>query len=557
MMSREHAIIPCRADASYDEIHSSFRWRIPASLNIGTLCSDRHPAGRTALIEVAEDGAERSYTFGQLAIGSNRLANALRGQFEIEKGDRVAIVLPQSVETGLAHLACYKLGAVALPLSGLFGPDALEYRLGDSEARVVITDSQHLEMVGQVAAQAGASVICTGTDGTRPSNQFWEQLKRGAATFTPPACTPKTPALLIYTSGTTGTPKGTLHGHGVLHGHLPGFELSHNFFGAEDDRFWTPADWAWIGGLMDALIPTWFHGRTIVSAQRARFDPDWAMKLIEDHQIRNVFLPPTALKMMRQALVAPHPGVLRTIGSGGEMLGDEILTWTSEHLGVTVNEFYGQTEANLVIGNCNAAWDVRPGSMGRPYPGHELAILRADGSPATPGEIGQVAVQAPDPVMFLEYWHKPEETREKFTADGRWLLTGDLAQMDDDGYYWYSSRDDDVITSAGYRIGPSEIESCLLRHDAVANAAAIGVPDPLRGEIVKVFIVPTNPVVDSRGELESDIREFVRSRLATYLYPRDIEFVPELPMTTSGKVRRRELRERELAVRSTAQPGLS
>lgn len=552
-MTREQALVRWPGRASYDAIRSSFTWRIPASLNLGALCADRHPASRTALIEVAENGAERSYTFGQLATGSNRLANALRGEIEIEAGDRVAIVLPQSVETGLAHLACYKLGAVALPLSGLFGPDALEYRLSDSGARAVITDSQHLEMVQAVAAQTGATVICTDPDVSGAPHRFWDLLDSAFSGFAPLACNPETPALLIYTSGTTGTPKGALHGHGVLYGHLPGFELSHNFFGEEQDRFWTPADWAWIGGLMDALIPTWFHGRAVVSAHRAKFDPEWALRLIETQKVRNVFLPPTALKMMRQTIERPHRGILRTIGSGGETLGDEILAWTREQLGVTVNEFYGQTEANLVIGNCSAAWEVRAGSMGRPYPGHELAILRGDGSPAPPGEIGQVAVRAPDPVMFLEYWRKPQETREKFTADGRWLLTGDLAHMDEDGYYWYSARDDDVITSAGYRIGPAEIESCLLRHPAVANAAAIGVPDAVRGEVVKAFIVPATQLGDSEGALEREIQEFVRRRLAAYLYPRHIEFVEALPMTTTGKVRRTELRERELRARSATE----
>jgi acetyl-CoA synthetase len=426
----------------------------------------------------------------------------------------------------------------------LFGPDALRYRLTDSAASVVITDAEHLELVGEVAAETGATVVCA-DEGTKAGREFWPLLASGSDRFTAADTTPDSPALLIYTSGTTGSPKGVLLGHRVLFGHLPGFELSSNFFGRPDDRFWTPADWAWIGGLMDVLIPTWFHGRPVVATRRAKFDPEWAVRLVADHDIRNVFFPPTVLKLMRSTLGERKVPGLRTVGSGGEPLGEEMLAWAKEHLGVTVNEFYGQTEANLLVGNCSEAWEVRPGSMGKPYPGHEVAVLRPDGARADPGEIGQVALKAPDPVMFLEYWRKPEETAAKFTADGEWLLTGDLARADDDGYLWFVSRDDDVITSAGYRIGPAEIEDCLMGHPAVAGAAAIGVPDEIRGEVVKVFIVPA----DGSGPgdaLEGEIRDHVRNRLAAYLYPRYVEFVSELPMTTTGKVRRTELRAREV-----------
>jgi len=533
---------------SYEGLKAAFRWQIPDRFNIGSLCADRHPPERTALVEIDEQGGERSFTFGDLAVTSNRLANALRGGLGIGSGDRVGIVLPQRLETGLVHLAAYKLGAIALPLSGLFGPDALTYRLGDSEARVVFTDAAHLDLVTEVAAETGAAVVCVDREVGAPRS-FWDLVESGASAFEPAATGPDSPALLIYTSGTTGSPKGALHGHRTLFGHLPGFELSHDFFGAPDDRFWTPADWAWIGGLMDALIPSWFHGRPVVATRRAKFDPEWAVGLIAEQGIRNTFLPPTALKLMRGSLSGKRDVGLRTIGCGGEPLGEEILNWTKEHLGVTINEFYGQTEANLLVGNCSPAWDVRPGSMGRPYPGHEVAILGPDGTELPAGEVGQVALRTPDPVMFLEYWRKPEETAGKLSKDGRWLLTGDLARADSDGYLWYVSRDDDVITSAGYRIGPAEIESCLIRHPAVATAAAIGVPDPVRGEVVKVFLVPTGAVAPG-AELEAEIRDFVRNRLAAYLYPRYVEFVDDLPMTTTGKVRRTELRERESAAES-------
>jgi acetyl-CoA synthetase len=263
-----------------------------------------------------------------------------------------------------------------------------------------------------------------------------------------------------------------------------------------------------------------------------------------EQDVRNVFLPPTALKMIRQAQPDPGRVDLRTVMSGGEVLGEEMLAWGREALGVTINEIYGQTEANYVVGNCASVWDVRPGSMGRPYPGHDVAVLDAEGTPAPRGEVGEVAVRAPNPVIFLEYWAQPEATREKFDADGRWMRTGDLAVTDEDGYLRYESRADDIINSAGYRIGPNEVEECLMHHPAVAMAAVIGVPDPVRGQAVKAFIV----VADGRdvpADIEAEIQQLVKSRLAAYAYPRELELVDKLPLTAIGKIRRTELRKRE------------
>ncbi|MGH2938429.1 MAG: AMP-binding protein [Solirubrobacterales bacterium] len=532
---------------SYDRLREEFTWELPGELNIATLCADRHPPRDVALIDITDEGQRAEYTFGQLSDCSRRLANALRERMGIDEGDRVGIVLPQCLEVGLTHLAVFRLGAVALPLSGLFGPDALAYRLGDSEAKAVITDGAHLELVAEVAAQTDTKVICI-DHAARPHERFWDLISRAETSIDTAAMAPDSPALLIYTSGTTGSAKGALHGQRVLHGHLPGFELSHNFFGQEDDRFWTPADWAWIGGLLDGLLPSWYHGRPVVASRRPKFDPEWALDLISTERVRNTFLPPTALKMIRQAhLHRPDCG-LRTIACGGETLGDELLSWTADNLGVGINEFYGQTEANLLVGNCSAVFQVRPGSMGRPYPGHEVTILDDVGDQAASGEIGQIAVRSDDPVAFLRYWNKPVETEAKYTQDRRWLLTGDLASRDEDGYIWYSSRDDDVINSGGYRIGPAEIEGCLMHHPAVTMAAVVGVPDPVRGEAVKAFIQLGDPAARS-PELESEIQAMVKTRLAAYLYPRQVEFVTELPMTTTGKVQRAELRRREAGSR--------
>jgi acetyl-CoA synthetase len=534
----------------YEQLRDGFSWQMPAQFNIGVACADAQPPSADALVAVAPDGSRRAYTFGELAELSSRLANGLRG-LGVERGDRVGIVLPQRVETGIAHLAVYKLGAVAVPLSILFGPDGLSHRLGDSAARAVITDAACAERVAGVAHDLGGFTIVVVEEPVRePHRAFWDLVADGSADLDAAPTTADDPAVLIYTSGTTGSPKGALHAHRVLLGHRPGFQLSHDFFPMDGDLFWTPADWAWIGGLINSLLSTWLHGKAIVAAARGAFDPEWSASLIAEQRIRNVFLPPTALKLMRQAGTGLRRGALRTVMSGGEVLGREMLEWAREHLHVTVNEIYGQTEANYVVGNSSTAWPVRPGSMGRPYPGHDVEVLGPDGAPAARGDVGEVGVRTPDPVVFLGYWGQPEATRAK--VRGNWLRTGDLASIDGDGYLWFKGRIDDVISSAGYRIGPEEIEQCLLRHPAVALSAVIGVPDPLRGEAIKAFVRLADGVSRSE-ELERELQQFVRARLAAYEYPRAIEFVEEIPLTVTGKVRRSELRriERDRSSRET------
>lgn len=530
----------------YEEIRREFRWRIPSALNIATVCADRHPGHALALVVVPPNGrAPRNYTFDEVTQLSRRLANVLR-ELTIRPGDRVGIILPQGIEAAIAHLAVYRLGAVALPLSILFGPDALRFRLQDSGARAVLADDAATEKILDLAGELpDLEVILSTRSASRQKPRvvdLWQSIRSASATFQTVSTSSDDPALLIYTSGTTGSPKGALHAQRVLLGHLPGFELSHDFLPQPGDLFWTPADWAWIGGLMDALLPSWYHGVPVVAAPRRGFDPEWCFWLLGEYRIRNAFLPPTALKMMRQMGVRRRNLSLRTVMSGGEVLGAEVLKWGQEVLGVTINEIYGQTEANYVVGNCAAAWPVRPGSMGRAYPGHDVEILSRDGDPAPPGVVGEIGVRLPDPVAFLGYWRQPEATREK-VKDG-WLRTGDIAEKDEDGYLWYKARSDDVIISAGYRIGPSEVEECLLRHPAVGLAAVIGVPDETRGQAIKAFVVLKEGVVAS-SQLEQEIQAFVRKRLAAYQYPRYVQFVSNLPLTTTGKVRRAALRQAE------------
>ncbi len=532
----------------YQTLCDTFRWEVPEYYNIGVDICDKwaHQPDRLALIYEDDTGRTRRYTFLDLKRRSNRLANGLKAM-GIGIGDRVGILLPQRPETAISHIGIYKLGAIAIPLFTLFGTDALAYRLENSQASGVITDAANLPKILAIRDTLPQLRVVIVTDGDAPEGVavFGDLLSRGSDAFTPVQTRADDPALIIYTSGTTGPPKGALHAHRVLLGHLPGVEFPHNFFPRENDRFWTPADWAWIGGLIDVLFPSWHHGIPVVAHRARKFDPEEAFHLLAKHRIRNAFMPPTALKLMRQV---PDPSErhefkMRTIGSGGETLGEGLLEWGRRVMGVTINEFYGQTECNLVVGNCSEVMPIRPGSMGRAIPGHTVAVVDEDGHPLTAGTVGEIAVRSPDPVMFLEYWKNPEATREKIVND--WSLTGDLARMDDDGHLWFVGRKDDLITSSGYRIGPAEIEDCIMKHPAVSMVAVIGRPDPVRTEIIKAFIVLQEPG-NASAETARDIQQFVKVRLAAHEYPREIEFTDSLPMTATGKIMRRELKAREI-----------
>jgi acetyl-CoA synthetase len=528
---------------NYDELVAGFRWSLPDRYNIGVDICDRHATGlpRTALIVEDEDGVVRRYSFHDLRALSNRLANLLGAQ-GLVRGDRVAVMLPQSLEVALTHIAAFKAGLISIPLFALFGEEALQYRLHDSGTRLLVTNRAGLKKLTAIRDRLPnlETVLCV-EEPFDDALDFHTLLQEQSDAFTPADTRPDDPAVIIYTSGTTGNPKGALHGHRVLLGHLPGVELPHGFFPQEGDLFWTPADWAWIGGLFDVLMPALHHGVSVLARRFSKFDSQQAVDLMARHGVRNVFLPPTALKLMRQAGVDAQGVRLRTLASGGETLGGELLDWARTTFGVTINEFYGQTECNLIVGNAAGFMPVRPGSMGRAIPGHRVAVIDGVGNELPPGQVGAIAVQRPDPVMFLGYWNNPEATAAKFTGD--WLLTGDLGRRDEDGYFWYVGRDDDVITSAGYRIGPAEIEECLMGHPAVALAAVVGAPDPVRTEVVMAYLV-LRPGFVPDTTLQEEIQSFVRTKLAAYEYPRRIAFVDELPMTTTGKIMRRVLRQR-------------
>lgn len=348
------------------------------------------------------------------------------------------------------------------------------------------------------------------------------------------------PAFLSYTSGTTGPPKGALHAQRVLLGHLPGVQLPHEWLPQEGDRMWTPADWAWMGGLTNVMMPSLRFGVPLVAYRQRRFDPESALAMIRREEVRNVFLPPTALRMIYEAAPAGGGIQLRSLASGGESLGAETLEWGREAFGRTINEFYGQTECNLVVGNCASLFDPVPGSAGRSLPGHEVAVLDDSGSVLPSGEAGELAVRWPDPVMFLGYWKRPDTTRDKFA--GLWMRTGDIAELDDSGYVRFVARTDDIITSSGYRIGPTEIEDCLGGHPEVAMAGVVGIPDPVRKEAVAAFVVQATGSISSPDDLAATLKERVRQRLGAHLAPRRVVYLDSLPMTATGKILRRELR---------------
>ena len=529
----------------YDELYRQFRWQVPAQYNIGVDVSDRwahRDPRRVAIVHVHADGRHDDITFQWLSETSNRLANVLRAN-GVTRGDRVAILLPQTPEVAVAHAAIYKLAAVVLPTALLFGPDAISYRLQNSGARALITNAQGMAKLAQIRGDVPELKFVLNVDGEESGAQdFHAALARASSAFTPEITGPDDPAMMIYTSGTTGQPKGALHGHRVLLGHLPGVEMPHEFFPQSGDRFWTPADWAWAGGLLDVLLPSLHHGIPVVARKFDKFDPEEAYALMARHGVRNVFIPPTALRMLRSAQSprGRHELRLRTLGSGGESLGAETYEWGRDAFGLTINEFYGQTECNLVLSSCAALGVSRPGAIGKPVPGHEVAVIDQAGNRVAPGTLGQIAVKRPDPVMFIEYWGRPEATRDKFIGD--WMLTGDQGMVDEDGYFSFVGRDDDVITSSGYRIGPGEIEDCLIRHPAVALAAVVGKPDPVRTEIVKAFIVLKSGHAPSPA-LAAQLQDFVKTRLAAHEYPREIAFIEQMPMTTTGKIIRRMLRE--------------
>lgn len=502
--------------ANYEELYSGFRWNLPAQLNMAEQVIGHwakvEPA-RTAIID-ARDGAALQVSYGELQALMLRVEAALRS-LGVRQGDRVGVLLSQSPLCAAAHAAIWRMGTISVPLFKLFREDALRSRLDDSGCCAVVTDAEGTALLAPFDLE-----VLTEDD-----------LPEVGSAAAPVETGPETPAVLIYTSGTTGKPKGALHGHRVLTGHLPGVEMSHDLLGQSGDMLWTPADWAWIGGLFDVLMPGLALGVPVVAARMSRFSVEGCVQLCGVAGVRNVFFPPTALRMLK-AEGAQIRG-LRTVASGGEPLGAEMLTWGRRALGVTINEFYGQTECNMVASSCQVLFPPQPGAIGRAVPGFDVSVIDAAGV-VTDGE-GDIAIMRGAASMMLGYWNRAEATAEKFRGD--WMVTGDRGRLQD-GFLTFVGREDDVITSAGYRIGPAEIEDCLLTHPSVATVGVVGKPDPVRTEIVKAYVV-LKPGADASA---TDLQSWVKARLASYSYPREIGFLDALPMTVTGKVIRKDLK---------------
>ena len=540
---------------NYDELYNSFRWSIPENYNIASDTIDKFSnSERIALKHVLDDGNCNEFTFKYLQQKSNQLANVL-DHLSLKNDDRVGIILGQCPETILSHMACFKSGKISIPLFSLFGDDALLFRLKDSGASTVICDDLSIEKIKRIneflpCLKNIISINRKKSDATVLS--FYELISNASDKYKNVESKSNDPALIIYTSGTTGDPKGALLPHKVLLGHIPGVEMPHEFLTSSHpvtDCFWTPADWAWIGGLFDVLMPALYFGIPIISYRSSKFDPEFTFTLLEKYEVKNTFIPPTALKMMKsfnQNLKRKNLK-LRTLGSGGESLGQELLKWGKEIFDVGINEFYGQTECNLTVSNCGLIMKQKLGSIGKPVPGHNVELMNKEGGfIKDENEEGEIVVNSSSPSTFLGYWNNKSETEKKI-IDG-WLHTGDYATLDEEGYFYFKGRKDDLINSSGYRIGPSEIENTILSIDEVEMAAVVGVPDDLRGQVVKSVIVPKNKFyIDSQNlELKDKIKNKVKDKLSAHEYPRIIEFVSELPLTTTGKIKRNIIRENHL-----------
>ncbi len=531
---------------TYDEVYNSFEWNIPERYNIANDVCDQwaDDLGRVALVYEDGDKQVQSYTFADVRKYANQFANTLLAR-GLRRGDRVTLLLAQDPECAIAHVACFKAGIVSSPTSVLFGPDAIVYRLNDSGAKALVTDCANYPKVEEARAECPSLehvfVVDGEPDGT---TNFWAAIKDADETFTNVDTASDDVAWISYTSGTTGQPKGSVQPHRMLLGHMPSLEFIYDFFPQDNDVLWSPADWAWMAGLADILLPGWFHGCTVVATAMKGFNPEDAYRILDQYNVTLALLTPTMLKLMRQVPNAldRYELKLRAALSGGEAVGKELLEWADRELKIKINEGFGQTECNVILGNNGNVFPIKPGSIGRPTPGSICAIVDDDGNELPPGTAGHIACKRPHPVMFLEYLNKPQATKDKFIGD--WLITGDTGHMDTDGYFWFHGRADDVITSSGYRIGPGEIEDALLKHEAVQMVAVIGVPDPVRTEIVKAFVILTAGVTPTSA-LADELRESVCNRLAKHEVPKLIEFVDSLPMTTTGKIMRRELRERE------------
>ena len=532
----------------YAVLKEQFAVSRPAFFNMAEATVGRHARGpladaRALVCAAGVDGRGRTLTYAELDLEANRFAAFLRS-LGVGRGVVVICYASQGLTAALTHLAAYKLGAIIAPLSLLYGRDTLRHAIRDSRAPVVVTTRSAWDAVPGLGEELPdlRTVVIAG--GARTGEIAVEGYLAHAPIDAAVETRADDPALLLYTSGSTGLPKGILHAHRLVLGYLASVSLFYELQMRESGQvLWTPSDWSWIAGIVNVQLTGWFFGHTVVAGQ-GRFTPEWVFGFLAEHGVTHTFLTPTALKRMAQIPLprARWPQLrLRAIGTGGEPCPSAVLDWSACALGIPINEFYGLTEVNHLVGNCRKLYPVKPGSMGRAYPGHQLAILDDDGNPLPAGELGQIAARRDDPTLFVGYWNQPERTAAMFLGD--WVLTGDYAKVDDDGYFWYEGRRDDLIKSAGYRIGPAEVEDTLVAHPAVEEAAVVGVPDAARGQTVKAFI-RLAPGATPSDALAEELRLHVKTNLAAYKFPRIIEFVEQFPLTSTGKISRKDLRAR-------------
>jgi acetyl-CoA synthetase len=532
-----------RGAKSFAEARARHRWRIPDRYNASLDCLDRNVdrAQRPALFH--EDGAGRAvtYTFGALIEACNRFANALAAM-GIRRGDVVAIQTAQRPETAIAHMAIYRIGAVALPISRLFGDDALRYRLAHSSARAILLEAEGAAPLEPLRRELPElhHVIVAGGKG--PGLAFDALTAAGAPRCEAAPTGPEDPLILMYTSGTTGNPKGVLHAARNIIGHN-GFDYALNFI-RPDDVYFSPADWAWSAGLSGLVCP-WAYGIPVVAhSGMGKFDPQVVYHLMERYRVTVAMFPPAALELMRQVRRPrdQYRLALRCIFVTAGSPSAALTRWLEEELRVAFNVGFGQTEANTVIGTCTELEAPQPGALGKGYPGHDVVIVGEHGAALRAGESGIIALARNDPVLMKEYWKDLAALGGKFV--GPWMLTGDCGHLDDEGNVYFEGRADDVIKSSGYRIGPDEIEAALMEHRTVAACAVIGVPDPQRGQLVKAMVKLRPDSVPSATPV-AELQQCVRLKVGPHAYPRLVEFVDDFPLTVTGKIKPKELRERQ------------
>ena len=534
-------------DFNYDREYKNWRWEIPEKYNMGYDCVDKHinnPAvkNKVALYWENEKGEARKYTFWEYALLSNRFGNVLK-ELGVKKGDRFLIRLPNVPEFQMVFLGGVKIGAVPIPSSVMFKAKEVEYRINDSAAVLAVTTPEYVKEVEEVKHSCPTlkHIVVVG-DAERDQLSFYDLMKNASHHLKVADTKPEDMAFFCYTSGTTGMPKGAVHAHRWAIGNDPN-ALYWQVYKPDDIVAHTGA-LSWIYPLGNAFIYAWRHAASVLLYD-GRFDPEKWFSLLEKYRVTNLASVPTAYRMfltVKDAEKKYDLSELRHCISAGEPLNPEVIQAWKKRFGVTIYDGIGMTEVMVYLSNMPGL-PIKPGSCGKPQPGHVCGVVDEKGNPVKPGELGTLAVQDDDPGLFLEYWNKPDKTREAFKNG--WFLTGDTVYMDEEGYYWFAARGDDLIMTAGYRVSPFEVESALIEHPAVLEAAVVASPDKMRGVIVKAFVI-LNEEFEPGDEMVKDIQRFMKENAAPYKYPREIEFVEELPKTQSGKIKRKELRELEM-----------